>query len=77
MPSLMELYLDAVHHDAESIAHYARELDNHAAFIGEVPSFRTAAEAALASAETNLKVALLSVRKARAGIRPIELRVAS
>lgn len=74
--SFSDIYLGCVENDAAQLAHYAGELDRHAAFIVTMPAFRTRGEALLDDAESKLKSALEAVRKARRQMRPVRLQKA-
>ena len=77
MTSLMDVMLGSLEHDGECLAYYAGKLDKHVTFMADdiMPKYSTAAEARLEDAEEKLHLALVSVRNARAGLRPIDLRL--
>jgi hypothetical protein len=70
MNTIADITLDALRYDATCLASRAETMARHAAFIDSMPTFRTAAEAELETAERVLKSALDKVRDVRANIRP-------
>ena len=72
MSTVADITLNAMRIDAERLQYYASQMTGHASFIDSMPSFSTAAEAELETAERALKSALDKVRDVRANIRPVK-----